>query len=129
MRGFLFLGLVLGLGSGSAEVAAQGPLRVAAPTLPCGVLNFLVAVTNQAHTPIGYETAPDDCWRRPPSAQSASLVFTTADEALNWLVAADPRYAWQRFASVLVVRPKVAWTDPAHFLTGPCPPSGPPSQT
>ena len=28
----------------------------------------------------------------------------------------DPRYEWREIDGVIVVRPRIAWTDPNHFL-------------
>jgi hypothetical protein len=37
-------------------------------------------------------------------------------EALNELIAADPRYAWIESDGVIVIRPVAAWANPQHFL-------------
>jgi hypothetical protein len=73
-----------------------------------------------AQIPTGIETLPDDCpWRSTASAPERDKVYLTGKrvgEALNEMVAVDPRYAWIESDGVIVTRPVAAWANRQHFL-------------
>jgi hypothetical protein len=107
----------------TAGVTAQGPradmLRIAAPSLPCGVYSYLVELSIKANVAIGFEAAPNHCWNEPFEPRKAStpmIVGDSVDTFLDWLVAAQSGYSWQRMGDMVVVRPVSAWGDPANLL-------------
>lgn len=125
---------------GSTPTLAQSPLteRVlttvgrsdaaffASPRPDAEQLRFLLSlIARSARVPIGFEEAagvpmPYDgnLSTVPPSARTV-LIGLTVGEALDALVAADPRYSWREQDGVILVRPVEAWADSAHFLDTP----------
>ena len=86
-------------------------------------LRFLLTlIARSARVPIGFEEVAGtpmpfegNLSTIPPSARTV-LIGLTVSDALDALVAADPRYSWREQDGVLLIRPAEAWDDPAHFL-------------
>jgi hypothetical protein len=87
---------------------------------PCEVPKAVMRIAKATEIPAGIEGLPDDCrWQPEVSAPEQDKVHLTGKrvgEALNELVAADPRYAWIESKGVIVLRPVTAWKNPQHFL-------------
>jgi hypothetical protein len=89
---------------------------------PCELPSAVIRIARAAQVPTGIESLPDDCrasWRpttSEPERDRVSLTGKRVGEALNELVAADPRYAWIESDGVIVIRPLAAWADRQHFL-------------
>jgi hypothetical protein len=105
----------------------NGPLSRA--YAPSGHLVSLLATA--VRVPMGFESAPPG--ERLGFSESVNLIGMTLGDALNTLVARDPRYVWQDVHGVIVLRPIRAWLDYQHPLlqsvsatrlqdvpTGPC---------
>ena len=117
--------LLFGAHANAADVTnriLQGEVyyRVSLPA--CEVPAAVMQIARAAQIPTGIERLPDDCpasWRPTDSARQQGKVNLTGKrvgEALNELIAADPRYAWIESDGVIVVRPVAAWTNARHFL-------------
>jgi hypothetical protein len=117
--------LLLGAHASAADVTSrilEGEVyyRVALP--PCEVPSAVMRIARAAQIPTGIERLPEDCpaaWRPAASVPEHGKVNLTGKrvgEALNELVAADPRYAWIESDGVIVMRPVAAWTNGRHFL-------------
>jgi hypothetical protein len=89
------------------------------PLDPCGVAYLAARISEIARVPAGIEFVPG-CARyeapRPAGAEEMSLQGLTAEEALDRLIAIDPRYRWTETEGMILVRPLEAWTDAHHFL-------------
>jgi hypothetical protein len=72
-------------------------------------------LASAAQVPIGFESLPADAHRIDRQEDVALTGMRLAD-ALNVLVAMDPRYEWREFDGVVVLRPSIAWNDPYHPL-------------
>jgi hypothetical protein len=87
---------------------------------------FIVAmIARSARVPIGLEEvaaepqAYDGNLARVPEESRTPLIGLTVHQALDRLVAADPRYRWQERDGVILIRPIDAWNDPRHYLLRP----------
>lgn len=87
---------------------------------PCTVGVLALTLGRIVAAPTGVEFLPGRCSESEDTsrwlAEPISLIGMTAGEALDRLVALDPRYAWKDAGGVLVVRPMAAWGDRQHFL-------------
>jgi hypothetical protein len=93
------------------------------PPAPDDTYVAVLAIGGTAGIPIGFEAVRGD--RFPDAARilaaaktrtPVSLAGKTVREALDHVVASDPRYQWVDMNGVLVVRPIVAWLDPDNPL-------------
>jgi hypothetical protein len=99
-----------------------GPFVVASP--PTSYTGSVVlGIGRMTRTPVGFEAAPDDDGRPAreeiesmKDRERISLAGKTVHEALDAIVAADPRYWWVDVHGVPVVRPVGAWVDPDNPL-------------
>ena len=86
----------------------------------CLVPSLVSSIAREALVPAGVEYLPGTCdYRRPPNEDPGSwvpLVGMTVGEALERLVAFDPRYRWIESEGVILVRPIDAWGDEEHPL-------------
>jgi hypothetical protein len=109
-------------------VAAQpngGPF-VFAPPIKDWSDQAVIGVGNAANVVVGFEGAPEverilvplTEQRRAEiaSRRRISLAGKTVREALDTIVAIDPRYRWIDVHGVPAVRPWGAWVDPKHLL-------------
>lgn len=92
-------------------------------------LRFLVVmIARSAQVPIGFEevagepTPFDGDLSKVPIGQRTSLVGLTVGQALDHLVAVDPRYSWREEDGLLQIRPAAAWADADHYLRRPAGP-------
>jgi hypothetical protein len=102
-----------------------GPF-VLTPPLPYWSEGIILSVGRAAGIVVGFEALPDVKYVGDiASDQIAADIKTrrrislggkTVREALDTIVAIDPRYRWLDIHGVPVVRPWASWTDPAHPL-------------
>ena len=117
--------LLLGAHANAADVTSrilEGEVYYLVSLPPCEVPSAVMRIAKAAQIPAGIEKLPDDCpasWRPTASAPEhgkVSLTGKRVGEALDALVAADPRYAWIESDGVIVMRPVAAWANGRHFL-------------
>jgi hypothetical protein len=67
---------------------------------------------------VGFERTPDCVRFQPvePAVNDENVAGMTVREALDRLIAIEPTYRWEERAGVAVIRPVVAWIDPADPL-------------
>lgn len=135
LRCAAFVAGVIWLVSFPAIGAQQSPLERFVERTPSGgpffwappqtfsIGHFVAAVGRYAGVPVGFEGALADSADHAPadlqavrSLEVTSLAGLTVREALDLIVAADPRYRWVEMDGVPVVRPVDAWADPANLL-------------
>jgi hypothetical protein len=142
MKTTLVAALLLGLGSTGAlsgqtdqtesvldrivpEQPSGGPFALT-PPLPTWSDGAVLSVGRTAGIVVGFEAAPEvkEVGAIATAAIAASvkahgrisLAGKTVREALDTIVAIDPRYRWIDVHGVPVVRPWASWTDPEHPL-------------
>jgi hypothetical protein len=103
----------------------DGPF-VFAPPIKDWSDQAVIGVGNAANVVVGFEGAPEverilvplTEQRRAEiaSRRRISLAGKTVREALDTIVAIDPRYRWIDVHGVPAVRPWGAWVDPKHLL-------------
>ena len=115
--------LLFGAPANAADVTSrilEGAVYYRLSLPPCEVPAAVLRIARAAEIPTGIEGLPDDCrWQPtapPPEGDKVHLTGKRLGEALNELVAADPRYAWIESKGVIVIRPVEAWKNPEHFL-------------
>ena len=94
-------------------------LIVSVPLPPCGVPVIAERISETAGIPAGIEFIPGCRQTEPPrplNAEEMSFLGLTAEEALDRLIAMDPRYHWVETDGVILVRPLEAWQDQHHFM-------------
>ena len=116
-----WLGAAPVAGQSAAERRILQDVNVALPPTPCTVTTMAFRIAQVVEEPVGIERLPEDC-PIPPlrSAEGIkdwlALTGLTAREALDRLMEVDTRYEWREIDGVIVVRPRIAWTDTNHFL-------------
>jgi hypothetical protein len=109
-------------GQSAAERVIVQDFKVALPPTPCTVTATAGRIAQVVEEPFGTERWPADepCPIPPVSAEGITgrltLTGLTAREALDRLMEVDSRYEWREIDGVIVVRPRMAWSDPNHFL-------------
>jgi hypothetical protein len=108
-----------------ARQPSGGPF-VFAPPIKDWSDQAVIGVGSAADIVVGFEAAPDverllvpmtDARRAQlDSRRRVSLAGKTVREALDTIVAIDPRYRWIDVDGVPVVRPWGSWMDPKHLL-------------
>jgi hypothetical protein len=94
-------------------------LVMSVPQAPCAVPAIAARISEITGIPAGIEFVPGCALadpKRPPGADEISLQGLTAEEALDRLIASDPRYRWAEVDGMILVRPLDAWTDVHHFM-------------
>jgi hypothetical protein len=89
------------------------------PLVSCALPTVASRIMESTGTPGGIEWVPACATREPkpvPDGEWISLRGLTEREALDRLVALDPRYHWIESDGIVVVRPLDAWKDPRHFM-------------
>jgi hypothetical protein len=95
------------------------------PLAPCEIPTAVIRIARAVQVPAGVENLADDCVQPPsrpdrtnitPLREKIHLTGKSVGEALNELVAADPRYRWTESDGVIIVRPVSAWVNKMHFL-------------
>jgi hypothetical protein len=105
--------------SRTASRTITEPLVMSVPPAPCGVPAIAMRISDIAGIPAGIEFVPGCSQTDPPrpnNAEEMSLLGFTAEEALDRLIASDPRYRWVETDGVILVRPLEAWEDAHHFM-------------
>jgi len=106
------------------EQPAGGPYALS-PPLPDWSDGAALSVARAAGIVVGFEASPEvkeigaienDIATQIKSRQRVSLAGKTVREALDTVVAIDPRYRWSDVHGVPVVRPWASWTDSKHPL-------------
>ena len=107
------------------EGIGGGPY-VMSPPLPHWADGAPIAVGRAVGIAIGFEAAPEvrhvgevataEIAAAIKARQRVSLAGKTVREALDVIVAIDPRYRWVDVHGIPVVRPWASWTDPRHPL-------------
>lgn len=98
-------------------------LEVPLPIHACSVPDAVTGLARQLHFLAGVEYLPGACSRlyRPArSPERLNLRGLSVADALEKLVALDPRYRWLDSDGVIVMRPVDAWSDatnPLNFQT------------
>jgi hypothetical protein len=116
------IGVLPAAGQTAAErVIVQDVKLGLPPSTPCAVTNTAFQVARVVGEPIGIEGWPEPCPVPPPrsiedTTEWLTLTGLNAAEALDRLMQVDSRYEWREMDGVIVVRPRIAWTDPDHFL-------------
>ena len=107
-------------GQAGLDRAIDEYLRLRLPPGPCAIAGMAGRIAQAVGMPVGVEYPPVACAgeRTPASNDSEQLELygLTAREALDRLVALDPRFRWIESDGVVVMRPSQAWDDPRHFL-------------
>jgi len=80
------------------------------PLLVESFYSLVPSLANAVGVPIGFQSLPAD-ERAVILNDPINLTGLTLREALDALVAVDPRYHWQELNGVIVVRPVRAWLD------------------
>jgi hypothetical protein len=86
------------------------------------IRTLLALIARSARVAIGFEEVAggsmpfDGNLAKIPSSDRTDIIGLTVGEALDALVAADPRYRWHEQDGVFVIRPVEAWADPVDFL-------------
>ena len=115
-----WLGAVPAAGQSAAERVIVQDVKVALPPIPCTVTTMAFRIAQVVEEPVGIERWPEDCPLPPRSAESITdwltLTGLNARDALDRLMELDRRYEWREMDGVIVVRPRIAWTDSSHFL-------------
>jgi hypothetical protein len=88
---------------------------------PCTAPSMAGFIARVVGVPAGVEYVPGPCgWDTPEESRSLAepvlLQGKTVAEALDALIALDPRYRWSMIDDVIVVRPMTAWGNARHFL-------------
>jgi hypothetical protein len=95
------------------------------PLGPCEIPGAVIQIAKAVQVPVGVEPVPEICRSSgkpatpavdPPHRDRIFLTGKTVAQALNELIAADPRYYWGESDGVIVMRPVTAWADKRHFL-------------
>jgi hypothetical protein len=116
-----WLGALPAAGQSAAERVIDQDVKVGLPPTPCTVIGMAVRIGQVVGEPVGTERWPEPC-PVPPLLNAAgtvewlTLTGLNAREALDRLMQVDSRYEWREMDGVIVVRPRIAWTDPNHFL-------------
>jgi hypothetical protein len=88
--------------------------------LPCHAPDIAMRLAKLTGVPAGAETLPGPCGyekgRGPALESPVNLLGMTMAEAMDTLVALDPRYLWLETGGVIVIRPIDAWNNKQHFL-------------
>jgi len=110
----------------SSGVVIQEPITIKVPLAPCAAGSIAHRILSSTRQLGGIEFATDPCgvWspRQPPAPPAqprpddVPLQGLTVREALDRLVAADPRYRWMESNGLIVMRPSEAWNDPHNVL-------------
>lgn len=125
-----FTGAVVGAAMIAAPLAApEATDRLADRKIPddcyCWIglaqpraLDAVLQIARATRTPLGVEALPSTT---PPMRFDLNqdrkwLAGMTIGDALDIIVALDPRYAWSETQGTIVVRPLLAWNDAEHFL-------------
>jgi len=125
-----FTGVVVGAAIIAAPLAAQEATeRLARRKIPddcfCWIglaqpraLDAVFQIAKATKVPLGIEALPSTTppQRFDPNQDRKWLAGMTLGEALDIIVALDPRYAWSETQRTIVVRPLHAWNDPEHLL-------------
>ena len=91
--------------------------------VPDGVANgtFAWRVAQTAGVPLIFEASPLQYRDPAVIAERVDLSEHTVREALDTLVAQDPRYRWEERDGVIVIRPGGLWSNPDDALNQPIP--------
>jgi hypothetical protein len=88
----------------------EGEAYYLVPLVPCERPSAIMRIAAAAQIPIGVERLPDECrdvTPRPaplePARERVNLTGKRVGDALNELVASDPRYAWVESDGVIVI--------------------------
>jgi hypothetical protein len=118
-----WLGALPAAGQPAANRAIVQEIKVPLPPTPCTVTTIASRIAQVVEEPAGIEHwAEDEKCPVPPLRRTEGVVDwltltgLTAHEALDRLMQLDSRYEWREIDSVIVVRPRIAWTDPNDFL-------------
>jgi hypothetical protein len=124
---FLILAVSGAVLAGSAQFRLDTPLEkdVHVTSMPpngvgsIDMLDMVRSLALNAGIPIGVELArPSESVVTSVAAPRSRKVSSLAD-ALTWFSAQSPGYEWRIIDSVVIVRPKVAWSDPHDPLNQP----------
>jgi hypothetical protein len=114
----------------AATIGAQGdqspldrvipePIEITTAATPCTVPGYAGRIAKAVRMPLGVEHLAEPCARNPAKLLPTDIISLgglTAREALDRLIALDPRYRWTESGGVVVIRPESAWADPHDFL-------------
>lgn len=125
MRAALVMAFMFGLSSAAdaqesvldRRITADAP-GAAVVWLPDAISNGMLAwrIAESAGVPLVFEASPRD-YRDPAIvAQRLDLDGFTVRQALDALVARDPRYRWQEHDGIVVIRPIEMQADPSDLL-------------
>jgi hypothetical protein len=91
--------------------------------LPCHAPDIAVRLAKMTGVPAGAEALPGPCGyeggRGAPLESPVNLLGRPLEEAMDTLIALDPRYRWLETDGVIVIRPLEAWNNQQHFLHRP----------
>jgi hypothetical protein len=125
MRAALLMAIIFGLSSAALaqdsvldrRIKADAP-GAAVVWLPDSITNGMFAwrISASAGVPMIFEASPLD-YRDPAiAAQRFDLLGLNVREALDFLVAQDPRYRWEERDGIVIIRPIGLLADPGDAL-------------
>jgi hypothetical protein len=125
MRTALLMAIILGVSSAAhaqdsvldRRIKADAP-GAAVVWLPDSITNGMLAwrISASAGVPLIFEASPLD-YRDPAiAAQRFDLLGLSVREALDFLVAQDPRYRWEERDGIVIIRPIGLLADPGDAL-------------
>jgi hypothetical protein len=95
-------------------------LEIRTALLRCHAPDIAMRLATLIGVPAGAEALPGPCLyeggKGPALETPVNLLGMTISEAMDTLVALDPRYQWLETGGVIVIRPIEAWNDKKHFL-------------
>src|SRR5438067_254218 len=109
----------------ASEPVIQEPITITVPLPPCAAGSIAHRILSSTRQLGGIEFAPDPCREGSPRLTAppaqlrpddVRLQGLTVREALDHLIALDPRYRWMETNGLIVMRPAAAWNDARHFL-------------
>jgi hypothetical protein len=125
MRAALLMAMMFGLSSAAYAQGSVLDRRIQADApgaavvwLPDGISSGMFAwrIAESAGVPVVFEASPLDYRDPAVASQRLDLDGLTLRQALDALVAHDPRYRWEEHDRVVVIRPVGLLADPADAL-------------
>jgi hypothetical protein len=93
-----------------------GDFSVSNPLPPCGLKTAMNRLAQKTRVLVGFEETRDCVGLGHFDGGKENLAGMTARQALDYLMALAPTYAWRDLDGVAVVRPAVSWNDPRDAL-------------
>jgi hypothetical protein len=117
--GALFIALALPVSAQNRPTLDDqivGAFSVSNPLPPCGLKSAINRLAQKTQVLAGFEETRDCVGLGTSDGGNQNLAGMTVRQALDYLLALAPTYAWRELDRVAVVRPAVAWNDPRDAL-------------